>query len=102
MRRQNNSGSRAESSFDDTDNVWHTQATEKRPKKEVLKRSWTRWKIINQRIVFHVDSDKIIEARSREIEDSRNLFRMEEISGLVPVLRVRLNLKGYTIHIAFR
>ena len=94
MSSQDDSRSRTESSFDDTDNIGDTQTTEQWPQKEILESSGAGWEIVNQRIIFHVDSDKVVETGGREVEDTRDFLRMEKIGSFVPVLQVRRTLTG--------
>jgi sRNA-binding carbon storage regulator CsrA len=94
MGSQDDSRRRAKSSFDDTDNIGDTQTTEQWPQKEVLESGGAGWEIVNQRIIFHVDSDKVVETRGRKVEDTRDLLRVEKIGGFVPVLVISLNSVG--------
>lgn len=77
MGRQDDSRSRAESSFDDTNDIGDTQTTEQWPQKEILEPSGTRGEIVDQRIIFHVDADKVVETRCGEIEDTGNFLSVE-------------------------
>jgi hypothetical protein len=92
MSCQNNSRRWTECSFDDTDDIGNTQTREERPKKEVLKSGRTGRKVINQRIIFHVDPDEVVETWSWEIEDPRNFLGMEKIGSFVPVLEISTEL----------
>jgi hypothetical protein len=94
MGSQDDPRSRTESSFNDTDNIWDTQTTKQWPQKEILESSRAGWEIVNQRIIFHVDSDKIVETGCGEVEDTRNFLGVEKISSFVPVLHVSLTLAG--------
>ena len=86
MGSQNDSRSRTESRLDNTNNIGDTQTTEQWPQEEILKSSWTGREVINQRIIFHVDSDKVVEAGCREVENTGNFLCMEEIGSFIPVL----------------
>jgi sRNA-binding carbon storage regulator CsrA len=94
MGSQDDSRSRTESSFDDTDNIGDTQTTEQWPQKEILESRRTGWEIVNQRIIFHVDSDKVVETGGGKVEDTRDLLRVEKIGSFVPVLVISLNSVG--------
>jgi len=100
---QNNTRRRTECSFDDTDDIGNTQTTEERPKKEVLKYGRTGRKVINQRIIFHIDPDEVVETWSWEIEDPRNFLCMEKVGSFIPVLEISFEIRrSDTIHIALR
>jgi sRNA-binding carbon storage regulator CsrA len=94
MGSQDDSRRRAKSSFDDTDNIGDTQTTEQWPQKEVLESGGAGWEIVNQRIIFHVDSDKVVETGGGKVEDTRDLLRVEKIGSFVPVLVVSLKSVG--------
>jgi hypothetical protein len=57
MRGENDPRRRAKRGFDDANNIGHTQAAEERPEKEILEPSWAGGKVINERIILHVDPD---------------------------------------------
>lgn len=67
------------------DNVRDGQTGEKRPHGKVLETRWRGWELIAQSIVLHVNSNKIIETRSREAQNPRNFLGVEEVGRLVPV-----------------
>ena len=90
MGGKNNSRSWAKSSLDDTNDIGNTQTTKERPKKKVLESGGTGRKVINKRIILHVNSDKVIETRCGKVEDSRDFFGMEKIGSFIPVLHVSL------------
>jgi len=102
MGSQDDARSGTKSGFDNANNVGHAQTAKERPQREVLKSSGARWKIVNQRVIFHVDSDEIIQTRSGKVENPRNLLGVEKIGRLVPVLQVRFAFIGLTIHMALR
>ena len=86
MSCQDNARSWAQGCLDHTDNIWDTQAGKERPQGKVLESGRTRWEVVNQGVIFHVDSDKVVKAGSGECKDSRDFLSMEEIGGFVPVL----------------
>ena len=73
------------SSLDDTNNVRNRETAEEWPHGKVLEASGRRWKLVAQSVVLHVDTDQVIQAWSWEAENTRNLFSMEQVSGLVPM-----------------
>jgi len=77
MSCQDDSRSRTESSFDDTNDIGNTQTTEQRPQEEILESSGTGWEIVDQRIIFHIDANKVVETRCREVEDTRDFLSVE-------------------------
>jgi hypothetical protein len=103
MSCQYDAGRRTKCGFNNTDDIGNTQTREERPKEEVLKSGRTGRKVINQRIIFHVDPDEVVKTWSREIEDSRNFFSMEKIGSFIPVLKISFEIRRKdTIHIALR
>jgi hypothetical protein len=102
MSCKNNTRSGTKSGFNYTNDVGHAQTCEQGPQKKVLKSSWTGGEIVYQRVIFHIDSDKIIETGSGKVENSRNFLSVEKIGCLIPVLLVSLAVDGNTIHIALR
>jgi len=71
--------------FYDTNNIRNRQAAEQWPHGKILESGRRGWKLVAQCVVLHVDSNKVIQTRSREAEDSRYLLGVEEVGGLVPV-----------------
>lgn len=71
--------------FNDANNVRDGQAVEKGPHGKVLESGRGRGELVAQSIILHVDADKVIQSRSREAQNTRNLFSMEQVSSLVPV-----------------
>ena len=88
MGGQDNSRCRTKSGLDNADDVGNAQTAKQRPKEKVLKSGGTRRKIVNQRVIFHIDSNEVVETGSWEVEDTRNLLGMEKIRCLVPVLHI--------------
>jgi hypothetical protein len=82
---ENDATGRRDSRFDDTDNVGNRQAVEEGPHGEVLESGRRGWKLVAKRVVLHVDAHQIVEARSREAENSGNLLGVEQVGGLIPV-----------------
>ena len=41
--------------------------------------------MVAEGVILHVDADKIVQSRSWEAQDARNLLCVEEIRSLVPV-----------------
>lgn len=92
MSGQDNAGSRTQGCFDHTDNIGDTQTGKERPQRKVLESCRAGWEVVNQRIIFHVDSDEVVQTRRGECKDSRDFFSMEEIGGFVPVLVSHVSL----------
>ena len=82
---ENDTASRRDSSFHDSNDVGHGKTAEEWPHGEVLEAGGRGRKLVAQSIILHVDADKIVEAGCREAQDARDLFGVEEVSGLVPV-----------------
>jgi hypothetical protein len=76
----------AQGRFNHTNNIRDTQTRKERPHGKVLESGRARREIVNQRIIFHIDSDKVVEAGRRERQNARDFLGMEEIGGFVPVL----------------
>jgi hypothetical protein len=60
MGRQDDTGSRAQGRFNHTNNIRDTQTREERPHGKVLESCRAGRKVVNQRIIFHVDSHKVV------------------------------------------
>lgn len=71
--------------LDHADDVGDGQAGEQGPHGEVLETGGRRRELIAQGVVLHVDTNKIVQAWSREAQNSRDLFSVEKIGSLVPV-----------------
>jgi hypothetical protein len=50
-----------------------------------LEASGRRRELVTESVVLHVDTDEVVESGSREAEDTRNFFGVEEVGGFVPV-----------------
>jgi hypothetical protein len=98
MSCENNTRRRGECSFDYADNIGNTQTTKQRPEKKILETSRTGGEVVDQRVIFHVDSDKIIKTRSGEIEDSRNFLGVEKVGRFIPMLPVNQRTMTYNPH----
>jgi hypothetical protein len=86
MSGQDDAGSRTQGRFNHANNIGDTQTRKEWPHGEVLESGRAGREVVNQRIIFHIDSDKVVKARRRERQNSRDFLGMEEIGGLVPVL----------------
>lgn len=82
---KNDTASRRDGGFDDTDDVGDRQTVEQRPHGEVLESGRGGWELIAERVVLHIDANQVIQARSREAQNARNLLGVEQVGGLVPV-----------------
>lgn len=82
---KDNAAGRGDGGFNDAHDVGNRQAAEQRPHGEVLEPSGIGGELVAQRIVLHVDAHQVVEPRSREAEDPRHLFGVEQIGRLVPV-----------------
>jgi hypothetical protein len=105
MGGQDDAGSRTQGRFNNTNNIGDTQTGKERPHGKVLESGRAGREVVYQRIIFHIDSDKVVEARRRERQNSRDFLGMEEIGGFVPVLLSHVSRSlwwGNTIHIAFK
>lgn len=104
MSGKYNSWSRTEGGFDHANNIGHTQTTEEWPEEEILEAGGTRWEVVDEGIIFHVDSDEVVKTGRWEVEDSWDFFGMEEIGCFVPMLGWVSGGwgRGDTIHIALR
>lgn len=71
--------------LDHADDVGDGQAGKQGPHGEVLETGGRRRELIAQGVVLHVDTNKIVQAWSREAQNSRDLFSVEKIGSLVPV-----------------
>lgn len=85
MADKNDSAGRRDGGFDDTNNVRDGQTVEERPHGEVLEASWGGRELIAERVVLHVDANKVVESGGREAEDARDLLSMEKVGCLVPM-----------------
>jgi hypothetical protein len=86
MGGQDDAGSRTQGRFNHTNNIGDTQTGKERPHGKVLESGRAGWEVVNQRIIFHIDSDKVVQAGRRERPDPRDFLGMEEIGGFIPVL----------------
>jgi len=82
---EDDSACRRDGSFDNTDNVGNRETVEKRPHGKVLESGRRRWELVAESVVLHVDANKIVEARSREAQDTGNFLSVEQVGSLVPV-----------------
>ena len=82
---EDDAASRRHGSLDDADNVWDRQTREEWPHGEVLEACWRGRELIAERVIFHVNPDKVIEPWCWKAEDSRDLLGMEEVAILVPM-----------------
>jgi len=82
---ENDTTSRRDGGFDDTDNVGDRQTVEQRPHGEVLESSRGGWELVAEGVILHIDANQVIQARSREAQNAGNLLGVEQVGGLVPV-----------------
>lgn len=85
MRDEDDSASGGDGSFNDSNNVGNRQTVEKRPHGEVLESSRGRRELVAKGIILHVDAHQIVQSRSREAQNARDLLGVEQVSSLVPV-----------------
>lgn len=76
---------RRDGRLDDADDVGNRQAAEQWPHSEVLEAGGRRRELIAEGVVLHVDAHQIIQARSGEAQNPRDLLGVEEVGRLVPM-----------------
>lgn len=72
-------------SFNDSNNIGDGKTTKERPHGEVLESGRRRGELVAQGVILHIDTHKVVQTRSREAEDARDLLGMEKVGSLVPV-----------------
>lgn len=85
VRHKDDSSSRRYSRFNQSDHVWNGQAAEERPHGEVLEAGWGGRELVAQGIIFHVDSDQVVQPGCWKAQNTRYLFGVEKIGCFVPV-----------------
>ena len=66
-------------------NVGDRETSEQWPHRKVLETSWGRRELVAKCVVLHVDTDKVVQSRRRETEDTGDLFSVEQVGCFVPV-----------------
>lgn len=85
MADEDDAAGGGKSCLDYTNDVGNGQTGKQRPHGEVLKSGRGRRELIAERVILHVDPNKIVQSRCGKRKNSRNLLGVEEVGSFVPV-----------------